>query len=241
MVSSMHADVDRRRATPGPRAPGLVSTGRRYASQEFKADCAIHILGVLAGLAASALLVAIAYRSAKGRPLWPVLVYVACALAMLCCSAVYHMFRGARQRAFLRRLDHAAIFLMIAGTDTPFTIYGLHGGWRLVMTGAAWLIALAGAVMMLRYPRAIEWVALPLYLGLGWMSLIAWKPLLASIDAPTGFLIGIGGVLYSIGVGFHLWRALPFQKAIWHGLVLVAAGCHYAAVLRLVLLPGARL
>ena len=88
--------------------------------------------------------------------------------------------------------------------------------------------------MELRYSRWLERVDLALYLALGWVILVAWKPLLASIDTITAVLIVVGGVLYTLGSGFHAWRALRFQNAIWHGFVLVAASCHYAAVLRTV-------
>ena len=88
--------------------------------------------------------------------------------------------------------------------------------------------------MELRYSRWLERVDLVLYLALGWVILVAWEPLLASIDRVTAMLIVVGGVLYTVGSGFHAWRTLRFQNAIWHGFVLVAASCHYAAVLRTV-------
>ena len=83
--------------------------------------------------------------------------------------------------------------------------------------------------MKLICPRRIERVSIVAYLALGWMILAGVRPMLGSLDAWTALLIGVGGVLYTIGVGFHLWRALPFRNAIWHSFVLVAAGCHYAA------------
>ena len=88
--------------------------------------------------------------------------------------------------------------------------------------------------MELRYSRQLKRVDLALYLALGWIILVAWEPLLASIDTVTVVLIVVGGVLYTVGCGFHAWRALRFHNAIWHGFVLVAASCHYAAVLRTV-------
>jgi hemolysin III len=91
-------------------------------------------------------------------------------------------------------------------------------------------------VLKLIGSRRVERVSIVAYLALGWMILVGMRPLLASVDAPTVVLIGVGGVLYSIGVGFHIWRALPFQKAIWHSFVLVAASFHYAAILRGVVL-----
>ena len=102
------------------------------------------------------------------------------------------------------------------------------------MTGSIWTSALLGALFTLGCPRWLDRVDLALYLALGWVVVVAWKPLLAAIDSATAFLIFSGGILYTIGVIFHAWRGLRFQNAIWHAFVLVAAGCHYAAVLRTV-------
>jgi hemolysin III len=99
------------------------------------------------------------------------------------------------------------------------------------MTGAVWAGGVTGAVLKLIRPRRVERISIIAYLALGWMILVGMRPLLASVDVLTAALIGVGGVLYSIGVGFHLSRRLPFQKAIWHSFVLVAASFHYAAIL----------
>jgi hemolysin III len=218
--------------------PMHASVASRYRSKDLAADRAIHIAGLSAGAAGVAALLVIGTRRCGGTPPWPIVVYAACLLTMLGCSAVYNLASTSPRRGLLRRLDHAAIFVMIAGTDTPFTIGALHGAWRLATTGSVWLLAAAGAFLKLRYPRRIQRVDLALYLGLGWIIIVAWKPMVASLDRSTAILIILGGVLYSIGTGFYAWRVLPFQKAIWHGFVLIAASCHYAAVMRLVLSPG---
>jgi hemolysin III len=110
------------------------------------------------------------------------------------------------------------------------------------MTAAVWTGAATGAVMKLIYklicPRDVKRGSIVAYLALGWMIMVGVRPLLGSADARTAILIGAGGVLYSIGVGFHLWRTLPFHNAIWHSFVLVAASCHYAAILHGVVLAG---
>ncbi len=208
----------------------------KYQAGEFAADRIIHMMGTLAGAVGSAILVGIAAAVAV-RPIFcATLVYSVCLVAMLGCSAAYNLVPNTSRREFLRQLDHAAIFLMIAGTYTPFTTCRLHGDWAIGMTAAVWTGAVTGAVMKLICPRRVEQVSTVAYLALGWTILVGMRPLLSSVDVQTAVLIGVGGVLYSVGTGFYLSRALPFRDAIWHSFVLIAASCHYAAVLHGVVL-----
>jgi hemolysin III len=210
----------------------------QYRAGELAADRIIHLIGCLAGVVGSAILVSIAAGVADRPTFLASLVYSVCLLTMLGCSAAYNLASYASRREFLRKLDHAAIFLMIAGTYTPFTTCRLNGVWAIGMTAAVWTGAVTGAVMKLIYPRGVERGSIVAYLALGWMILVGVRPMLGSADARTAILIVVGGVLYSIGVGFHLWRALPFHNAIWHSFVLVAASCHYATILHGVVLAG---
>ena len=208
----------------------------QYRAGELAADRVIQMIGILGGVVGSAILVGGAANVADRPTLSASLVYSVCLLTMLGSSAAYHLASNASRRGFLRQVDHAAIFLMIAGTYTPFTTCRLHGVWAIGMTAAVWMGAVTGAVMKLICPRGVERGSIVAYLALGWMILAAVRPMLGSVDARTTLLIGVGGVLYTIGVGFHLWRALPFHNAIWHSFVLVAASCHYAAILHGVVL-----
>jgi hemolysin III len=165
--------------------------------------------------------------------------YAAGLLAMLSFSAAYNLSADSRRRELLCRLDHAAIFVMIAGTYTPFTVLGLSGGWSTGMTIAVWSIAAAGVAIKLAVPTTrFAGLSTGLYLAFGWLGVVAIGPLLASIHAAVLGLVGAGGVLYSVGAIFHMWQKLPYQKAIWHGFVLVAAAVHYAAVCGLVFGPS---
>ena len=208
----------------------------QYRAGELATDRIIHLMGALAGVVCSAVLVSIAANVADRRTFVATLVYCVCLLAMLACSAAYNLVSGGSPREFLRRLDHAAIFLMIAGTYTPFTTCRLHGVWALGMTAAVWTGAAIGAGIKLICPHRIERVSIVAYLVLGWTILVGMRPMLEAVDAPTIVLIGVGGMLYSIGTRFYLWRALPFHNAIWHGFVLSAGTCHYAAILHGVVL-----
>src|SRR6201982_52355 len=204
----------------------LAARSPRYRAGELAADRVIHIIGTLVGVVCSAVLVGIAALTGDRQVFYASVVYSSCLLTMLACSAAYHLVSNPSRRKSLRQLDHAAIFLMIAGTYTPFTTCRLHGVWAIGMTGAVWTGAVAGAVTKLLCPRRIERVSTAAYLALGWIILVGMRPLLSSVDVQTAVLLGVGGALYSIGTGLYLWRAFPFHNSIWHSFVLVAASFH---------------
>jgi hemolysin III len=174
----------------------------QYRAGELAADRIIHLIGCLAGVVGSAILVGIAAVAADRPTFSASLVYSVCLLTMLGCSAAYNLASNASRREFLRKLDHAAIFLMIAGTYTPFTTCRLNGVWAIGMTAAVWTGAVTGAVIKLICPRGVERGSIVAYLALGWMILVGVRPMLGSVDDRTAILIGVGGVLYSIGSAF---------------------------------------
>jgi len=202
------------------------------ATRELAADRAVHLLGLGLGLPAAVGVVASAAGGGWGE-LLPVALYAAGLLAMLGCSAAYHLRRASPRRDWLRRLDHAAIFAMIAGTYTPFTLK-LERAWATGLTAGIWTMAALGIAAKLWRPRALPSLSVALYLALGWIGLVALGPFTSTLAMTTLLLLAFGGVLYSAGVIFHLWQRLPYQNAIWHGFVLVAAGVHYSAVLTVV-------
>jgi len=204
---------------------------REPLARELLADGVVHALGLALGLVGATVLMGLAVLYGNPVLVAPLFVYAAGLVAMLGCSAAYHLLRSSRRRDWLRRFDHAAIFAMIAGTYTPFTILGLQGGWSSGLTIGIWSVAAVGIALKLWQPRRVEAISVALYLGLGWIGLIALHPFAASLDSATLALLVTGGILYSVGVIFHLWRRLSFHNAIWHGFVLIAAGIHYFAVL----------
>lgn len=200
---------------------------------EQRADVAVHVAGLCLGLAGAPLMLAAAIDSPQRGEVVPAALYVAGLIAMLACSATYNVWRSCRRREWLRRLDHAAIFVMIAGTYTPLAVR-LPGAWSVALTGGVWAAAAAGVVLKLCQPRCIEAVSVVLYLVLGWVGLVALEPLIGSVDGTALWLLLAGGIVYSAGVAFHLAHTLRYGRALWHGCVLTAAAVHYVALLSIV-------
>jgi hemolysin III len=173
------------------------------------------MMGTLAGVVGSAMLVGIAAGVADPPVFYASLVYSVCLLAMLGCSAAYNLASNAPRRAFLRPLDHAAIFLMIAGTYTPFTTCRLHGVWAIGMTAAIWTGAITGAIMKLIYPSGIKRGSIVAYLALGWIILVGVRPMLGSVDALTALLIGLGRALFQVAFtsGGHYPSTMQYGTA----------------------------
>lgn len=202
-----------------------------YTRAERIADTAIHFAGVTASmLAVPVLITLVAVWHGDASTITAASIYGVSVIAMFACSASYHIATNVRAKEVLRRLDHSAIYVLIAGTYTPFAVLagGEAGYWLL---GGIWTAAITGVALQLLAYRKLEWLALALYLLMGWAVVIFGWPLLMSLSDATIILITTGGIIYTIGVAFHLAQRLPFQNAIWHGFVLVASFIFYAAVL----------
>jgi hemolysin III len=204
---------------------------RAYGRGEQIADRSIHLAGLVAGLVGSVALVAAAAERARALMIVSVAIYGIGLVCMIGASALYNFAAPSRRKEWFRRLDHAAIFLMIAGTYTPFALVRMGGAWGLGIAGFVWLVAIAGIALKLLHPHRLEGISTGIYLALGWVIVVAFGQLFAAVPPSAVTLIVIGGLLYSFGVVFHLWKRLPYHNAIWHGFVLGAAGCHWVAVL----------
>ncbi len=204
-------------------------------SREYAADSAIHAIGILAAVIGIVVLISLIAARSGTVELISASIYGVGLLSMLCFSAAYNLGWRSRHRDLLRRLDQAAIFLMIAGTYTPLTVVGLDGAWETGLIVGVWAVALFGFMMKLFLPRSLEGFSLPIYLLLGWAGIFAIEPLLKTVSVSVVGLIVLGGVLYSLGMIFHVWRKLPYQNAIWHSFVLAAAAVHYTAILDVVI------
>lgn len=198
---------------------------------ELWADGVIHVLGVVLGLGAVATLIVQVANSAPLFDLLPVSIYGAALLAVLIVSATYNMWPISPRKWFIRRFDHSAIYVLIAGTYTPFLMKLAGSIFAQVLLVIVWLAAAAGVAIKVALPGRFDRLSIALYLLIGWSGLLIWESV-SLLPATTLWLIVAGGILYSIGVIFHIWESLPFQNAIWHGFVLVASGCFYGAVFR---------
>jgi hemolysin III len=213
--------------------------GPVYGHGEQRLDRYIHYLGICAGSIGSVALVIAALRRHDAWLVASILVYAASLLFMIAASALYNVAAPSRRKEWLRRFDHAAIFVMIAGTYTPFALVRIGGDWGLSILAFVWVAAIGGVALKLLYPRRFEALSIVLYLLVGWVILVAIRPLISAVSLPTLILIAVGGALYSGGIIFHLSLKLRYHNAIWHGFVLAGAACHYAAVLTGVVLVGA--
>ena len=216
-------------SVPSPVLPA--KPPRHYPTPAAKcADLIVHIVGLTLALIGGSVLLALAIQAGSISLVVGVGIYAAGLVAMLAFSTAYN-FAGAQRRPMLRQLDHAGIFLMIAGSYTPFTTQDLKGAWAWGMTAAVWSIAGLGALgrLFLKDVDRRFWVAV--YLALGWLVVVAMKPMLHSVAWVALLLLAVGGLLYTTGVVFYVNRRLKFARAIWHGHVVAAAGAHWTAVL----------
>jgi hemolysin III len=202
-----------------------------YTIRERIADGCIHVIGVTASLVALTALLIIGVQSQTLLWVVSLTIYGLALVATFGFSAGYHLVVRPRFKELLRRLDHAAIFLMIAGTYTPFILIKMNTPWGLGLLTVVWTMAAIGIAIKLFAPRFLDGLSTALYLVQGWAVIAAWQPLMSAMPGRVLTLLVIGGVLYTVGVVFHLWERLPYQNAIWHGFVLSAASCHFAAVI----------
>ncbi len=211
-------------------APDKPYPPRHYPTPAAKcADLVVHVMGLTLALVGGIVLLTLAVMGGRISQVVGVSIYAAGVIAMLAFSTAYNFARP-QYRPVLRRLDHAGIFLMIAGSYTPFTI-NLPDAWGWGMTAAVWSIAGLGALGKL-FLTGIDrkfWVGV--YLALGWLVVIALKPMIDSLAWYALALLVTGGVLYSTGVIFYVNKKLKFSRAIWHGHVVAAAAAHWTAVL----------
>ena len=204
----------------------------RYTFGEELANSLTHGFGLLLSVAGLCGLMVVAGGM---REIASCLVYGITLILVYATSTLYHSARRPDTKQFLRMLDHVAIFLLIAGTYTPFVLIALRGAWGWSLFGIVWTIALLGTVCEITSLRRFRRVMIALYIGMGWVGLVALKPLVSALPVPGLWLLFGGGVSYTAGVVFYRWHGLRYHHAIWHLFVLGGSVLQYLAVLFYVL------
>jgi hemolysin III len=190
-----------------------------------------HGAGLLLGVAALVLMVVFAAQRGTAIHVVACSLYGATLVLLYSASTFYHALPRGRAKRVFGILDHAAIFLLIAGTYTPFTLVTLRGGWGWSLFGVIWALAICGVVLESVSRGRARRLQLVLYLVMGWSVVAAARPLLRGL-APAGLvLLAAGGLAYTLGVIFFVWRSLRFHHAVWHVFVLAGSICHFFAVL----------
>lgn len=202
----------------------------RYGFGDEVASSVIHGIGILLSIAGLAVLVAHTAAAGTVSDVLASAVYGMSLILLYTASTLYHTIRGDSARRVLRTMDHIAIFLLIAGTYTPFTLIALRGTWGWSLFGIVWSLALLGSALELGMLKRYHRFAVLLYIAMGWVGIVAFRPLLAHLQTGGMVLLLAGGAAYTLGVPFYLWRQLPYHHSIWHFFVLAGSVLQFLAV-----------
>ena len=207
------------------------SAAPRYAFGDEFASSLLHGLGIVLSIGGLAVLVTFAALRGDARAVVASAVYGVTLILLYTASTLYHAIPNVTAKPLLRTLDHIAIYLLIAGTYTPFTLLALPGAWGWSLFGAIWALAIAGSALELGLLKRSRKLAVLLYVAMGWVGMIAFKPLSAHLETGGMALLIAGGVAYTAGVPFYLARRMPYHHTVWHFFVLAGSVLHYLAVL----------
>lgn len=203
----------------------------RYTLGEEIANSVTHGVGVVLAIIGLAVMTAFAARNGNAWHVTASAVFGATLIFCFTTSTLYHSIPLEKVKRVLRTLDHSAIFLLIAGTYTPFMLLGVPGPWGWGILATVWTLAVTGIVLRLVLRGRLHGLVVATYLAMGWLVVIATKPLIDTVGLGGLSLLAAGGLAYTVGVIFYKWRRLPYSHAIWHGFVLLGGGLHYFAVL----------
>ncbi len=201
-----------------------------YSNREELANSLTHGLGVALSIAGLVLMVVFSSRFGDAWHLVSTAIFGATLVLLYTSSTLYHSFRGERIKQVLQKIDHAAIFLLIAGSYTPFLLVTLRGPWGWSLFGVVWGLAIVGVALKFWHAGRFRLVSTLIYIGMGWLVLVAFKPLSAALPPGGLTLLVAGGLCYTGGAAFYLWKSLPYQHALWHLFVMAGSACHWAAV-----------
>lgn len=213
----------------------MESSLNRYSIKEEIANSITHGIGIV--LAIGALGILATFAGIYGNP-WHVIsvsVYGFTLILLYTASTLYHSIQDPRAKNIFQILDHSAIYMLIAGTYTPFTLVNLRGPWGWSLFAVVWCLAFIGTAIQLSRMERWRVVSLVLYVGMGWTVLVAIKPLISSVATGGLILLLLGGLAYTFGIVFYRWKSLKFHHAVWHIFVLTGSILHFFAVLYFVI------
>lgn len=202
-----------------------------YGASEERANSITHGLGVLIGIAVLVILVVF---SSLRQSAWEVVgcaIYGATFILLFLSSTLYHSTRNPRIRKVMKAIDHSAIYLLIAGTYTPFALVTLRGTLGWIIFGVIWGCAILGIAFKVFFTGRFKAVSLISYLFMGWFCVVAVKPLYLGLPTTSFVFFVVGGLCYTVGAVFYAWKSLPWSHAIWHLFVLSASLCHFFSIL----------
>lgn len=208
----------------------MIATPPLYSSKEEFANAATHGLGILLSITALVLMVVYSVLKGDGYHIVSTSIFGASLIVLYSMSTLYHVMQKPRLKKVFRTLDHSSIFLLIAGTYTPFTLVNLHGAWGWTLFGLVWGFALFGIIIETFTGQRLKRISLGLYIGMGWLILIAVVPLIENVEPGGLALLLAGGLSYTLGVAFYVWKSLFLNHAIWHLFVLAGSIFHFFAV-----------
>jgi len=201
-----------------------------YSFGEEVANAVTHGIGALLSIAALVIMVAFAVLHGDAWLVTSVSIYGATLILLYTSSTLYHAIAVPAAKIVLQKIDHATIFLLIAGTYTPFLLVNLRGPWGWALFGLVWGIALFGVILELGWTHKSRKISLALYLGLGWIIIIAIGPMLEKVEPGGLLLLLLGGISYTLGVVFYVWRTMTYHHAIWHLFVLLGSALHFFSI-----------
>ena len=202
-----------------------------YSRAELIADGIVHAVGIVLAISAGSILLALSVFHTGPWEYMAAVFYVVALLTVLSISCAYNLWPISRAKWVLRRFDHAAIYLLIAGTYTPFLAQLDDAATARLMLAVVWGAAATGIAIKLAFPGRFDRLAVVFYLAIGWSGVMILRPVVETLPATTLWLIASGGIVYSAGIVFFVWQRLRFQNAVWHAFVVTAAGLHLAAVM----------
>jgi len=206
--------------------------------REEIANSVTHGLGLLASLIGAVVLVSLSVERGEAWHVVSAVVYGVTLVSLYAASTLYHAFKGTGARDVLRVLDHCAIYLLIAGTYTPVTLVSLRGGWGWALFCTVWFLAIAGIVFKVWATGRFAVLSTAVYVLMGWLCIVALKPMFVLLSPGALALLGAGGVLYTAGTLFYHSERVPYSHAVWHLFVVAGSVCHYLAIALYVLAPA---